>query len=126
MIRYRYANHLAPPAPFVNVTIRCPQTGNCEIDLPAQMDTAADRTIIPGSVARKLGLVEDGRLLFQGFAGDLVELPIYLVELRVHDLPPIALRAALGELEPYVLLGRDALNHHRILLNGPQLAMEID
>jgi len=28
--------------------------------------------------------------------------------------------------EPYVLLGRDVLNRHRIVLDGPQLLLDID
>jgi hypothetical protein len=77
-------------------------------------------------VVEELGLVEDGRLLFRGFAGDVVELPIFLVEIQVHDLPAVAVRAVLGEHEPHILLGRDVLNAHRILLDGPQLALEIE
>ena len=125
MIRYRYVNDINPPGPFVNVTLHCPQTGNRVPDQPAQVDTAADRTVLPGPLVRSLGLVEDGRLPFQGFAGDIVELPIFLVEVHVHDLPVVLVRAALGEAEPHILLGRDVLNMHRILLDGPQLALDI-
>jgi hypothetical protein len=70
-------------------------------------------------------LVEDGRLLFQGFAGDIVELPTYLASVSIHDLAPLANRAVLGEHEPFVLLGRDILNSYKILLDGPQLSLEI-
>jgi hypothetical protein len=125
MIRYRYVNQLSPPAPFVKVTLRCPTTGNLATDLPAQLDTAADRTILPGQIVEALGLVDDGRALFQGFAGELVELPIFLTEIQVHDFAPVLTRAALGEKEPHILLGRDVVNAHRILLDGPQL-LEIE
>jgi hypothetical protein len=125
VIRYRYAHQFSPPAPFVNVSLYCPQTDRRAPNLPAQIDTAADRTVLPGRVIRELGLVEDGRLLFQGFAGEAIELPIFLVELQVHDLPAVALRAALGEHEPHILLGRDVLNLYRTLLDGPQQALEI-
>lgn len=126
MIRYRYAHQLNPPAPFVNVTLKCPTTGTRAADLPAQLDSAADRTVLPGSVVEALGLVEDGRVLFQGFAGEVIELPVFLVEALVHDFRPLLIRAALGENEPHILLGRDVLNAHRILLDGPQLALEIE
>ncbi len=125
MIRYRYVSHLNPPAPFVNVSLRCPATGNQLVNLPAQIDSAADRTVLPGSMVRTLGLVEDGRLLFQGFAGEVVELPIYLIEMQVHDLPPMIIRAAHGEHEPHILLGRDVLNVHRCVLDGPAAMLEI-
>ena len=126
MIRYRYAPHLSPPAPFVNVALHCPQTGGRAANLPAQIDTAADRTVLPGPVVRSLGLVEDGRMPFQGFAGDVVELPIFLVEIQVHDRPAAAVRAVLGEREPHILLGRDVLKALRILLDGPQGVLEIE
>jgi hypothetical protein len=65
-------------------------------------------------------------MLFQGFASDIVELPIFIVEVQIHDRPAVEVRAALGEHEPHILLGRDVLNVHRILLDGPQKVLEID
>ncbi|CAN5760668.1 hypothetical protein BH23PLA1_BH23PLA1_34350 [soil metagenome] len=51
--------------------------------------------------------------------------PTYLVELAIRGLPtqPVEVFAHAGE--PYVLLGRDVLNQHRLLLDGPGLALEI-
>lgn len=126
MIRYRYNHQLNPPAPFVNVTLRCPTTGTRSTNLPAQLDCAADRTILPGRVIEAMGLVEDGRAFFQGFASEIIELPIFLIEVHVHEFRPLLIRAALGENEPHILLGRDVLNAHRILLDGPQVALEIE
>jgi len=48
-----------------------------------------------------------------------------LAEIQVHDLPPLLIRAAVGEREPHVLLGRDVLNTYSILLDGPGRALEI-
>lgn len=126
MIRYRYANHLNPPAPFVHVTVRCPSTGHFAADLPAQVDTAADRTVLPDHVVAALELAEDDRLLFQGFGSQILELPTFLVAVSLHDLAPVLLRAVLGEREPFILLGRDVLNAHRLHLDGPQQALEIE
>jgi hypothetical protein len=89
------------------------------------VDSAADRTIVPGTVIAALELVQDGHAVFQGFGGQLLELPIYLVAVTVHDLPAVMTRVALGEREPFLLLGRDVLNAHRFLLDRPQLALEI-
>ncbi len=125
MIRYAYAKAFTPPAAFVNVAVRCPATGLQAVDLPAQVDTAADRTVLPEPVVKAMELVSDGRLAFQGFGSQVLELPTFLVEVRVHDLPPILVRAVLGEREPHVLLGRDVLNTLRILFDGPQQALEI-
>jgi hypothetical protein len=48
-----------------------------------------------------------------------------LVEIQVHDMPPVLIRAVLGRNEPFILLGRDVLNNYRITLDGPALALEI-
>jgi hypothetical protein len=92
---------------------------------PALIDPAADRTVLPGKTIDALGLVEDGHLHFQGFTSEIVKLPVFLVELRLHDFPPVRLRVAFGEREPFILLGRDLLNVYRIVLDGPQQFLEI-
>jgi len=125
MARYRYVTELNPPAPFMTVSLRCLATGHELSGLPAQVDSAADRTIVPGPTIAELGLVPDGRVVFQGFGSQLFELPIYLVEIKGPDLLPMPIRVALGENEPYLLLGRDVLNACRVLLDGPHLALEI-
>ena len=72
-----------------------------------------------------LGLVEDGRLHLQGFTGKVVELPVFLVDIHVHDLSAVTVRAVLGETERLIVLGRDVLNAHWMVLDGPGLALEI-
>jgi hypothetical protein len=72
MIRYRYVDTLKPAAPFVNVNLRNPASDAQREGQPALIDSAADRTVLSGPASRKLGLIEDGRLPFQGFAGEII------------------------------------------------------
>ena len=69
MTRYGYNQQVDPPAPFVHVTLRCRETGTELADLPAQLDTAADRTVIPGKLVKQLGLVPLDELPVAGFRG---------------------------------------------------------
>jgi hypothetical protein len=124
MIRYRYSNQLIPPAPIVHVALACPATGKRLEGQPAQLDTGADRTVLPSTMVAEMGLIEDARLQFQGFAGGVFELPVYLLDEHVHDLPAVRVRAVLGPNEQLILLGRDVMNAHRLVLDGPQLALE--
>lgn len=126
MIRFRYVDHLQPSAPFLVVSLRCEATGVQVDGQAAIVDPAADRTVLPGALVRTLGFVADGKLHFQGFTSAVVELPVYMVELRIHDFPPMSIRVALGEREPFIILGRDVLNAYRILLNGPQQVVDVD
>jgi predicted aspartyl protease len=121
---YRYANEV-PPAPYVLVILSNPDGTARTGDLPAKVDTGADRTVIPTLLAGQLGLRELERLTFAGLAGQQIELPVYSVQLVVRDLAPIIVEVAASDGEPYILLGRDVLNRYRILLDGPSGKLEI-
>ncbi len=126
MIRYRYNQQVSPPAPFIHVTLLCREAGTQRADLPAQLDTAADRTVIPGALVEQLGLVPLDELPVAGFGGQVFLLPTYRVELAIRNLPSAAREVFAHPGEPFVLLGRDVLNHHRIVLDGPGLTVDVE
>jgi hypothetical protein len=126
MARYRYAAEFNPPAPFVQVTLRNPTTGEQRQGIPAQLDTAADRTVLPEAVALSLHLNRIGETLIGGFGGTVTVVPLYGVLLGVHTFPPRLLEVLAHPEEQWVLLGRDVLNQFRSLLDGPAAALEIE
>jgi hypothetical protein len=125
MIRYTYNRQIEPPAPFVYVSVRCPETGKVVDDLPAQIETAADRTVIPGNLVDGLELVPLDELPVAGLGGQVFVAPTYRVEVVVRALSPQMVEVIAHAEEPYALLGRDVLNQLRVLLDGPGLALEI-
>ncbi len=125
MIRFRYNPAIEPPAPFVYITITDPATSVSRANIPAQVDTAADRTVLPETLARGLDLLPTGSLLIGGLGGEVRPLRSYTVFIGIHDLPPHSFKVVTCEGEPWVLLGRDVLNHYRIVLDGPGQALEI-
>jgi predicted aspartyl protease len=125
MIRYAYNTQKQPPAPFVRVTLRHPRTGDEVRDVPAQLDTGADCTLVPLSLAERLCLDFMGSLEIGGVGGATEEMTLYTVSLSVHDLPPLTVSVVAHSGEPWVLLGRDVLNAYQLLLNGPARALEI-
>ncbi len=125
MIRYAYNQQLQPPAPFVLITLRNPLTGAETQDVPAQLDPAADRSLVPLKSIASLGLPAIGSIPIGGVGGTVAEMTLYPVEIAIHTLPLLAVEVVAHPEEPWVLLGRDILNFHRLLLDGPQLALEI-
>jgi hypothetical protein len=125
MIRYAYNRQVEPPAPFVHVALRRPGGASSLDDLPAQVDSAADRTVIPGGLVTRLGLVPLDEVPVAGFGGQVLLVPTYFVEVTVRGQPPQPVEVLAHEGESHVLLGRDVLNHHRLLLDGPGLTLEI-
>jgi hypothetical protein len=124
---YRYVDAAdgVPPAPFVLVNLSNLNGTATAVDRPAKVDSGADRTVLPESLAVQLGLEEVERLTFEGLGGQRLELPTYQLQLVVRDLAPIVVKVAASDGEPHVLLGRDVLNRYKIVLDGPNLKLEI-
>src|SRR5260370_18897939 len=107
MIVYAFLPHLDPPAPFVNVLLRNLVSGAELRDVPGQLDCAADRTVLPESVAKSLSLPQVGTMQLGGFGGATYTLPVYAVLLGLHDLPIQPFKFAAHTEESWILLGRD-------------------
>jgi hypothetical protein len=125
-MRYAYNRQVEPPAPFIHVSLKCLETGKSLDNLPALVDTAADRTVIPGRLVALLALVPLEEVLVAGLGGQIFSAPTYKVELTIRMLLPQKVVLIAHDEEPFILLGRDVLNRHRLLLDGPGLALEID
>src|SRR5438552_682207 len=104
MIRYAYNQQVEPPAPFVLVTLRNPVTGMERDKVPAQLDYAADRTLLPSDVVQALVLPAIGSLLIGGVGGTVAEMTVYAVSIGVHQLPPRPVEVVSHPNEPWILL----------------------
>ena len=54
-----------------------------------------------------------------------MSLSIFRMLLTIRGFSPLAVNAAGSDGEQYVLLGRDVLNRYTVLLDGPNLRLEI-
>lgn len=124
-IRYSYQQLVQPPAPFINVVLQHPASGEKIHSVPAQIDSGADRTVLPEKVVLALKLPQVGRIEVGAFGGAIHVLLSFAVLLGVHDLPLRRLEIIANAEEEWILLGRDVLNNHRIILDGPKQALEI-
>ena len=125
MIRFNYVIQLQPPAPFVYVVLRNPVTGAEQRDVPAQLDSAADRTLLPSALVQSLGLPQIGTIPIGGVGGITLTMPSYPVQVAIDNLPSQVVEVVASAGESWVLLGRDVVNDHRMLLDGPQGFLDI-
>jgi predicted aspartyl protease len=126
MSRYRYNNQVSPPAPFAYASLGAPVEGARSLEYPVQLDTAADMTVVPWRVVEGLQLDPLGEFEALGLGGHVMTLPTFLVRIQLRGLPPQVVEVLASPDEPYVLLGRDVLNHFRVTLDGPNLVLEIE
>jgi predicted aspartyl protease len=108
-----------PPAPIARVTFRN-STSNAELtDQELLIDTGADATLVPRSATERLGIqpITDVNYELIAFDGTrsvapVVDLDMVFLNRRFRG------RYLLTEAEQGVL-GRDVLNHLKLLLDGP-------
>lgn len=127
MARYRYNTQVDPPGPFVLLTLRRPRTSGPDGEtLPAQVDSAADISVVPWEEIARLQLVPVDEILVKGFESDPAEYPRYLIQISIQGLSDdVTVPVLASQSEPYVLLGRDVLNRFRVLLDGPNQTLVI-
>lgn len=119
MIRYRYNRQVIPPAPYVHVVVRRIDGTGASQPVPALIDSGADRTVIPTTLAMELGLPQAGVIEVAGFNQVASIMPLYVIQIGIGDLTPRTADVLGAPGEQYVLLGRDVLNGYRITLDGP-------
>ena len=112
-----------PPAPIARVVVRPPERDQSVGDVPMLIDSGADATLLPRSVATSLRLEGTGeRYQLAGFDGTISESEAVLACLlflgRNFRGRYLLIDAQVG------VLGRDILNHVRLLLDGPALRWE--
>ena len=107
-----------PPAPLARVVVRHPEREQSVEDVPMLIDSGADATLLPRSAATSLGLEGTGeRYQLVGFDGTVSESEAVLASLAFLRRN-FRGRYLLTEAEVGVI-GRDILNHIRLLLDGP-------
>lgn len=116
---------LDPPGPMVNVTVRPPGCAEPTWKTLGQLDTGADVTLIPASVADELQLApEEYHIIMAGYDNAETERMAYFVDLEIagHTLESVEVVAVPTDT---VLVGRDVLNHFIVTLNGKTLTFEL-
>ena len=110
----------APPAPVARVVIRHPDRVQSVGDVPMLIDSGADATLLPRSAVASLGLEGTGESYqLVGFDGTVSEsdaVHASLAFLRWNFRGRYLLTDA-----DVGVLGRDILNHLRLLFDGPAL-----
>ncbi len=113
-----------PPAPYVDVEIKPSFSAMSPLRYRAKVDSGAAMTVIPSSLIDQWKLKPFGVVVVRGYNGQASIRPTYLIDLEIGNKKFTQLEVTLS-LRANVLLGRDVLNHLRIVLNGPNQTTEI-
>ena len=118
------ATLFAPPAPLARVTLRDPDSGATQADVPMMLDTGADATLLPQALVASLGVsVTQGQqyevIGFDGHSSLAVVARLEMIFLG-HTFRGQFLLVE----QAWGIIGRNVLNALPLLLDGPNLTWE--
>lgn len=116
-----YSTEYVPPAPVLPIRVSAP-SGGAGVALVALVDTGADVSVLPLSVAESLGLPELSSLRIQGVTGAAESVRLHAASLDLGGKTHLVEVACLGD---EVILGRDILNRFVAKLDGPRALLEL-
>jgi len=122
--RYTYSAG-EPPYPVVILEVANPTT-DVKIELPALVDTGADVSVLPTAKCTFLNLVRSDLITVVGYDGTESQRALHIasVGIRGGEASKETVEVLLLDL-PNAIVGRDILNRHRIVLDGPKLVLEL-
>lgn len=107
-----------PPAIVVSVTVAGIVHRRPRVEFPALIDTGADVTGVPQSLAERLKLYPIGRLNLEDASA--VKTRVFTYEAHLALIGEVAKKMEVVLTPfPFVVLGRDWLQNYYILLDGP-------
>jgi predicted aspartyl protease len=125
VLTFPYDSHYQPPMPVVQVELGAPGLAPLPQQMTALVDSGSDGTLIPVDLLEKAGARCVGEARLRGMIGPSQLVNVYLASLRVGTHFVRGLRVVAAPEQAEAILGRNALNHLVITLNGPASATEI-
>jgi hypothetical protein len=114
---YSYDSEFDTPAPVLSFQISSPSRSS-SFTITALVDSGADITVIPRTVAQGLSLQPVYVAYSQGFGGVPQESIVFSALVTVEGEESVII-GVLTWNEDYALLGRDIINRWKVLPDGP-------
>jgi hypothetical protein len=117
------AMHFSPPAPVALMTFRNPENGKVRADVVMLLDTGADVTLLPQSIAEDLGMDYSANgYELSGFEGHRSTVHAVRAEMVFLGL---TFRGQFLIIEQDLgIIGRNVLNTASLNFDGPKLSWE--
>lgn len=126
LLTYPYSRDASPPIPVVELGLSRPGFVQAAYSLTAIVDSAADGTLIPMEALKNIGARRVGNAVVRGISDPGQRHSVYLVSLHIGPHALHAIRVLAMPVGSDTILGRNALQHLILTLNGPAGVTEID
>ena len=117
-MKYSYLTDYQPAIPVVEIEFGFPEGALTVGPLTAIIDTGADGSLVPQSIIDQINAPLVDQVRARSHWGEWRIFQVYTLDIRIENLILPAVEVA-GDSGQEVLLGRNVLNHLRLLLDGP-------
>ncbi len=124
MNNFSYDDAYTPPAPSCTVTLIAPASKQ-RLTVNVFIDTGADASIIPLHYLQEIGARRVSETGLRSQWGERRRVFLYLIDIQIADVTLNGLYVVADEIGDECILGRDALNQLRLLLDGPASIMQL-
>jgi predicted aspartyl protease len=114
-----YDASVFPPAPRLDIRLIAQPHEAVVGPVSAFVDTGADATIVPLRIIRQLRAGVVTFKTIRGYTGSKRTVRTYLVDIEIGAVVLPGIEVVGDDAADDILLGRDALNKLRLLLDGP-------
>lgn len=124
-MNYRYSRNYFPPAPVIDIALITAAESLRVGPLSALIDSGADGTIIPINYLNEIHAPPTEEMVIRSQWGESQSVMMYLVDVQIGGLTLPGIEVVGDEISDEIIVGRDILNHLRVLLDGPSEKVEV-
>jgi predicted aspartyl protease len=124
-VNYRYSRNYFPPAPVIDIALITAAESLRVGPLSALIDSGADGTIIPINYLNEIHAPPTEEMVIRSQWGESQSVMMYLVDVQIGGLTLPGIEVVGDEISDEIIVGRDILNHLRVLLDGPSEKVEV-
>jgi hypothetical protein len=119
-VKFRYSDDYFPPVPVAEVTFITAAESLRAGPFLAVLDSGADGTIVPLNFLNEIRAAPTVEMMMRSQWGERRKVLLYLVDVEIGDITLPGIEVVGDDQTNEVILGRDVLNRHRVLLDGPE------
>ncbi|MBI3913064.1 MAG: hypothetical protein HY327_02540 [Chloroflexi bacterium] len=122
-----YGQNYVPPAPVLDIHLAEPDKALQVGPLTALIDTGSDGTFVPTAIIEKLDVPIVYATSVRSHLGDnLRRVSVYKVDILFETIRLPSIEVIGDDWGDEIIIGRNALNKLRLLLDGPKQTTELE
>ena len=124
-MKFPYSSAYEPSMPALQVKLGYPDGALVVGPILAIVDTGADGTLVPQAIVDDLGAPFVDAVRVRGHWGEWQQAQVFMVDLGIDGIRLPVVEVVGDEIGTEMILGRNALNRLKLLLDGPAGQVEI-